>query len=141
MRRPLFITLVFLLLLRGLWGDAMATGMAAGHLQGKPVATEFVATHAHGESAGGHFDHEMAPGAEPLVHSAAALPDCAGHAAGPTGDAMNDACAACQACHTVALTPVTVHTPSLTIPPALVHSPAARFASALATLGQKPPIS
>jgi hypothetical protein len=50
-------------------------------------------------------------------------------------------CAACQACNTVALWPVTSSTASLAIPPALSHSPAAQFASAIVALGQKPPIS
>jgi hypothetical protein len=148
MRRPLFIAMIFLLLLRGLVGDAMATGMAAGHLQQLAHATEFVAVHAHESRADGHFDHDMAmePAAS-MTHSATP-PDCAGHAAGQTSDPMApdatghcDSCAACQACNTVALSPLTTRTTSLTIPPALPHSPAARFASAVAALGQKPPIS
>lgn len=144
MRRPLFIAMIFLLLLRGMVGDAMATGMAAGHLQRAAVATEFVAVHAHETRANGHFDHA----AESMTHSVATPPDCAGHAAGEASDPMTpettghcESCAACQACNTVALSPLTSNTTSLAIPPALPHSPAAQFASALAALGQKPPIS
>lgn len=52
-----------------------------------------------------------------------------------------DSCAACQACNTVALSSLTTNAASLWAPPALPHSPAAQFASAVAALGQKPPIS
>jgi hypothetical protein len=149
MRRPLFIAMIFLLLLRGWVGDAMATGMAAGHLQQTTLATEFVAAHAHASKADGHFDHDMAgPMAASMAHPAAAPPDCAGHTAGQASDPMTpettghcESCAACQACHTVALSPLAASSASLAVPPALPHSPAARFASAIAALGQKPPIS
>lgn len=149
MRRPLFIAMIFLLLLRGWVGDAMATGMAAGHLQQAAPATEFIATHIHESGAGAHFDHEMtSEPVAPMLHSAAVPPDCAGHASGQTSDPLApeaaghcESCSACQTCHTVALSPVTASTASLTISPVLPHSPAARFASVIATLGQKPPIS
>ncbi|MDI1237391.1 MAG: hypothetical protein PSV26_07905 [Polaromonas sp.] len=149
MRRPLFIAMIFLLLVRGWVGDAMATGMAAGHLQQVSHATEFVAAHAHTSRAGTHSDHEMSgPMADAVMASAAIPPDCAGHAWGPSSDAQTpesaghcESCAACQACHTVALSAVTASTPSLAVSPALPHSLAARFASAVAALGQKPPIS
>lgn len=146
MRRPLFIAMIFLLLLRGMVGDAMATGMATGHLQRLAIATEFVAVHVHEAGADGHFDHGTS--AESMVHLAATPPDCAGHAAGGASDPMSpeasghcESCAACQACNTVALSPVAAGTDSLAISPALPRSPAARFASAVAALGQKPPIS
>ncbi|MGC1172422.1 hypothetical protein [Polaromonas sp.] len=145
----MFIAMIFLLLLRGMVGDAMATGMAAGHLQRVAFATEFVAAHSHESRAGGHFDHEMTrEPAEPMVHSAAIPPDCAGHASSQVSDPVApetaghcESCAACQACNAVALSPLTTRTASLSIPPALPHSPAAQFASAVAALGQKPPIS
>lgn len=149
MRRPLFIAMIFLLLLRGWVGDAMATGMAAGHPQQAAPATEFIATHLHESGAGAHFDHEMtSEPAAPMAHSAALPPDCAGHASDQTSDPLApeavghcESCAACQTCHTVALAPVTASTASLTISPVRSHSPAARFASVIAALGQKPPIS
>lgn len=146
MRRPFFIAMIFLLLLRGMVGDAMATGMATGHLQRISAATEFAAVHTHEKGADGHFDHEIAE--KSMAHPMAMPPDCAGHAAGDASGPMTpeatghcESCAACQACNTVALSPLTGSTASLVIPPALPHSPAARFASALAALGQKPPIS
>jgi hypothetical protein len=149
MRRPLFIAMIFLLLLRGWVGDAMATGMATGHLKRVAPATEFVAAYAHETRADGHFDHEITQkSAEPLVHSAATPPDCAGHTTGQASDPVPqeatghcESCAACQACNTVALSPLASSTASLSIPPALPHSPATQFASAIAALGQKPPIS
>lgn len=149
MRRPLFIAMIFLLLLRGLAADAMATSMAAGPLHPAIPATEFVAAHALESRADGHFDHDMADEpAAPMVYSAAMPPDCAGHTSSQASDPLTpdaaghcDSCAACQACHTVALSPVTASAAFLTTPPALPRSPAARFASAVAALGQKPPIS
>ena len=149
MRRPLFIAMIFLLLLRGWVGDAMATSMAAGQLQGVSLATEIVAVNAHQSRADGHSDHKMAGLAANayMTHLAAIPPDCAGHGAGQTSDPMTpepavhcESCAACQACHTVALSPLAPNTASISISPALPHSPAAQFASAIATLGQKPPI-
>lgn len=150
MRRPLFIAMIFLLLLRGWVGDAMATGMAASQFQWNLNATEFVTAHAHPERAEGHFDHQMTgqAGDETTVHTVAVPPDCAGHAVGPASGSPThgasadcESCAACQTCHTVALSPLAPSTASLTIPPAPPHSLAAQFASAVAALGQKPPIS
>jgi len=149
MRRPFFIAMIFLLLLRGWVGDAMATGMAAGHLQRLDFATESIADDAQETRADRHFDHaRAAEQADSLVHTAAVPPDCAGHGAGLTSDpvapeaaAHCESCSACQACHTVALSPLVAHTDSFYKPPALTHAPAAQFASAVAALGQKPPIS
>ncbi|MBA3592213.1 MAG: hypothetical protein H0W47_00230 [Polaromonas sp.] len=146
MRRPFFIAMIFLLLLRGMVGDAMAAGMAFGHLQKGSVATETIATHGHGERADGLFDHENA--AQSVAYPVATPADCAGHAAGEVSGPVQqetaghcESCAACQACNTVALSSPTTSTASLAAPPALPRSPAADFASAIAALGQKPPIS
>jgi hypothetical protein len=149
MRRPLFIAMIFLLLLRGMVGDAMATGMAAGHLQRVGFATESTADFAHDTRANQHFNHaRAAEQADFLVHTAAIPADCAGHGAGLTSDpiapeaaAHCESCSACQACHTVALSPLVAQTDSFYKPPALAHAPADQFASAVAALGQKPPIS
>lgn len=145
MHRPLFILLITLLLLRGWVGDAMATGMAAGQLEHRPIATERMAGHADAAGVEDHAGHLMAPQeAMPAGHSMAGAPDCAGqapdqHAQGSGGHC--DSCAACQACHTVALSLLALPTTSLAVLPALPHSSAAQFASAVAALGQKPPIS
>ncbi len=74
----------------------------------------------------------------------AAMHDCEGHAKADEAtqtDSHCDVCPACQACHTVALSHLETHAASLAPPAALPHSPAAQFASAVAALGQKPPIS
>ncbi len=149
MRRPLFIAMIALLLLRGWVGDAMASSMALSHLQQNSPAIEFIASTAHPSMAGDHFDHEMgSEPAESMVHVAAAPADCAGLASGQATDPMTpdatghcESCAACQACHTVALSPLATRSVSLTMSPALPHSPTAPFASAVTALGQKPPIS
>ena len=150
MHRPLFIVMIFLLLLRGWAGDAMATSMAAGQLQEPSSATKIVATYAHGARADGQFDHplmELTSDVQ-MAHSTVTPADCAGHGAGQTSEPMSpeaavhcESCAACQACHTVALSPLAPSTVLVTISPALPHSPVAQFASALTALGQKPPIS
>ena len=49
--------------------------------------------------------------------------------------------AVCAACHAVGLSPLFVDTACIAIPLALPHAPSAQFASAMAALGQKPPIS
>ena len=142
MRRLLLILMIALLPLRGLAGDAMATGMAAGQmaqLQQTHVATESIAAHAHAASEKADFDHETAaPGAD------LAVADCSGHGAEGThnaGDAHCDTCSACQACHTVALANSAPALQSTFQAFALPHSAADQFASADAALRQKPPIS
>jgi hypothetical protein len=139
MRHLILALMIALLPLRGWVGDVMATDMAsakAAHLQG---ATKMVAAHAHGAGANGHFDHAST---EPAA--AQPVPDCAGHGAAessPMADAHCESCTVCQACHTVALSPLIPSMSSVMAPPTLPRSPAVHFASALAALGQKPPIS
>jgi hypothetical protein len=135
MRHLVLALMIALLPIRGWVGDVMATEMASPQAAQLHHATEMVAAHAHATGAEAHFDHES---------SVKSPPDCAGHGEGsgsPTADAHCESCAACQACHTVALSPVSTRTASLAVSPALPRSPAARFASAIAALGQKPPIS
>ena len=149
MRKPFFIAMIFLLLLRGWVGDAMATGMAAGHLQRVDFATESIADYARETRANRHFDHALAAGqADSLVHTAAVHSDCAGHGTSLTSDPKApeaaghcESCSACQSCHTVALSPLVAPAAAFYKPPALTQAPAAQFASAVAALGQKPPIS
>lgn len=50
-------------------------------------------------------------------------------------------CQSCQACHTVALSASLPAVPSVFVTPVTPHAVAVEFTSALATLGQKPPIS
>jgi uncharacterized protein YoaH (UPF0181 family) len=137
MRHWLLILMIALLPARGWIGDAMATGMAAGHAQ--QIAAKTIAINPHGQRAESHFEHDVS-----TSEVAQAVPDCAGHASSDTptaADAHCESCSACQACHTLALSPATVD--SLPVFQAFHPSPAAvpRFASAEAALGQKPPIS
>lgn len=139
MRHLLLALMIVLLPLRGWMGDAMATEMASGaavHLQ---TATKKVADHVHQAGAAPHFDHVSSQAEAPSAES-----DCSGHDAA-NGTSVADThcatCTVCQACHTVALSPAAAHGVAVLSPPALQHSPAAQFASAVAALGQKPPIS
>ena len=142
--RPVFFALMIaLLLLRGWAGDAMANSMALAPLQhpaseSRQLATETAAT------AAAHTEHEAAHEAE---HQTAhgATHDCAGHA--PTDDNSPAAsthcqtCDACQACHGVALIPPAASPGAAFSPYTQPPAPAARFASADAAPGKKPPIS
>ena len=129
MRHFFLILMIALLPLRGWVSDAMATGMAAaGAQQTQQVATKSMVASLH----------------EAAEKSAPAAADCADHALGGephAPDAHCDSCSACQACHTVALSPEAAAVAAvfdLRIPP---RAAIARFASAEAATGQKPPIS
>jgi hypothetical protein len=126
MRHLLFALLIALLPLRGWVGDAMATQMAAGQLEHQQMQTV--------DSA--HAGHH----AENAIH----LQDCAEQADDGSTHASGghcETCAACQACHTVALSLAG----SGLMPVLSTHDlprPAAElFASADAALRKKPPIS
>jgi hypothetical protein len=143
MRHLLLVLMIALLPVRGWIGDAMATGMAAGHLQHQQAATEFIAVHAHETGADEHFDHAM-PAPE-AMHAEAAAPDCADRAShgknDHAADAHCDSCAACQACHTVALSPAAAGLNPVFQALTLRRPAPDQFASADAALRQKPPIS
>ncbi|CAN5200788.1 hypothetical protein BH10PSE16_BH10PSE16_35660 [soil metagenome] len=141
--RPLFFVLMIaVLLLRGWMGDAMANDMALAPLQHphaasqpQQFATKTIAAHAHGTSAHAHFDTEFA---------AQAAHDCAGHAAedtAPAEAAHCPSCDVCQACHSAALIPASADASAAFDPRTPPHAKFARFASADAARGQKPPIS
>jgi hypothetical protein len=142
MRHLLLVLMIALLPVRGWIGDAMATGMAAGHLQHQQAATEFIAVHPHESVASDHFDHVMPA---PEAMHAQAAPDCAGHQVShgneQAADAHCDSCAACQACHTVALSPAAAGLNPVFQALTLPRPAPDQFASADAALGQKPPIS
>jgi hypothetical protein len=143
MRRFSFVLIIALLLLRGWMGEAMATGMALAPLQPLPSATQTVAAHAHAPGAQMHAGHEAAEPA--LFDEAQALHDCTGGPASEdpshAGPAHCDVCAACQACHTVALAPFAASDHPVFSARTLPRAKAAFFASADTTRGQKPPIS
>ena len=140
MRHIIVALMIALLPLRAWVGDAMATEMASGAPAHTQIATEKVASSAHSARALVAFDHKSS-----VQTPAEAAADCAGHGThAPATDvaaAHCESCSACQACHIVALSPLVTHTDSFYKPPTLTHAPAAQFASAVAALGQKPPIS
>ena len=132
--------LVMLLVLRGLLGDAMAMDMVPVTL---PSALFYQHTPMAGERGTANHDqnHSRATGHSPATASTVACPteqaangsDCC-HASGPT-------CSACGICHSAlfSLDPVAqALLPQLRAPHPLGST---RFASALAALAVKPPIS
>ena len=139
MRALLFVLMITLLLVRGWTGDAMANDMALASLQHphqpQQSTTKTIAAHTHGTSAEAHFDHEPAT---PAMHG------CAGHVAdgaAPAADGHCPSCDVCQACHSVALTPAAVGAAPVFGSRTQPRAKAARFASAEAAPGHKPPIS
>lgn len=142
--RPLFFVLMIaLLLLRGWVGDAMANGMALAPLQPSHPASELrqLAT----KTAATAAIHTTDEAAHPTAHPAApeAAPDCAGHATANDDAASThcQTCDACQACHSMALTPPAASPSTAFGPRTQPPAQAARFASADPASGQKPPIS
>lgn len=144
--RPLFFALMIaLLLVRGWVGDAMANSMALAPLQPSQLASELRQLAA--KTAATAAVHTADEAAHPTAHAAAnkAATDCAGHPASdddsPAASTHCQTCDACQACHSVALTPPAAHPGAAFNPRAQPSAPAARFASADPASGQKPPIS
>jgi hypothetical protein len=150
MRHLLLALLIALLPLRGWVGDAMATQMAAGHIQHSQTqqysqqhgqqhdAAKTIADDQDNMLAAAHFDHEEATQA-----LQAAEPDCAGHNTGESihaADGHCESCAACQACNAVALSLTGPDLSPVFISLALSLPAADPFASADAALRQKPPI-
>ncbi len=145
--RPLFFALMIaLLLLRGWTGDAMANGMALAPLQhaqppvmamqmSVPMTPDVAPMSAAPQAA-----HKAAPDAEQAMTH-----DCAGHTApdddAPAASTHCQTCDACQACHSVALIPPATRPSAAFKPRVQPPATAARFASADAAPGQKPPIS
>jgi hypothetical protein len=136
---PLFFTLMIaLLLLRGWVGDAMANSMALAPLQ-----------HAQPSVMAMQMSVPMTHNAAPMsaVPQAAhkATHDCAGHTAtnddSPAASTHCQTCDACQACHSVALTPPAASPSAAFDTRTQPLAQAAHFASADAAPGQKPPIS
>lgn len=157
-RHLLLALMVILLPLRGWAGDAMATDMAITVVASMANTTKSIAAGVYRTGAGSHSAHQTATPNTPSVPMAAVQvhPDCsehalAGQAPSAEGHAMHDwqspqeehcnPCQSCQACHTVALSASLPAVPSVFVTPVTPHAVAVEFTSALATLGQKPPIS
>lgn len=141
MRHLFLILLIALLPLRGWVSDAMATTMVIQQVQKQhSIATKTIANNADKIDSKAHFNTEIAVKQAPQTSA-----DCASHVVGTeqlhAADTHCESCSACQACHTVALSPAAVNATAVlnlgTVPPVFI----AQFASAEAALGQKPPIS
>ena len=162
MRHLILVLMILLLPLRGWAGDAMATDMAVGAMNGlqvaqkprTPVATEIIAMNVQGKGATAHFHAENADhhasGDLQIVAKVASSHDCAdmqtalfdSHHAVEGGSTTDcGVCPSCQACHTVALSLKSEKTASVFNPQAQPHIAGHKFASADAALSQKPPIS
>ena len=137
MRYFVLAFMIFLLPLRGWAGDVMATQMA-----GSALAIEKGASRVHETGAKASFHHQ-----KQAVNISPAVPDCheQGVSHSDTADTQtNDhcsTCAACQSCHTVALSPTSPRLATSFNRPQVRQVIAARFTSADAALGQKPPIT
>ena len=154
MRYLVVALMIALLPLRGWTGEVMATEMASSRISNQHEqldgAIELVAGHAHKQGISATFVSEKTafelqknPFEERNTQTAA-MHDCESHGkadeAAPA-DGHCDSCAACQACHTVALSTAAVSL-NLTFSSRTRPRPAAaQFASAITALGQKPPIS
>ena len=140
MRHLFLIIMIALLPLRGWVSDAMATGMAATEVQSKQqIAIKIEANNADDAAAKANFDLETMTTETGLIAA-----DCSDHAFGThlhTADAHCDSCSACQACHTVALSPAAAEASAVFNLGTLPRAAAAQFASAEAVLGEKTPIS
>ena len=137
MRYFVLALMIFLLPLRGWAGDVMATQMASSAL-----AIEKVAARAHETGAKASFHHQ-----KQAVNISPAVPDCHEQVVShsdttdtPTNDHCST-CSACQSCHTVALSPTSSGLATSFNRPQVRQVIAARFTSADAALGQKPPIT
>ena len=142
MRHLILALMITLLPVRGWVGEVMATEMAAPRAAQLQIATEMIAYHAHAQRANTpiyHREQHEQQAAVPLQ----ALADFTGHGAGDntSTNGHGDSCSACQACHTLALSPVATDAAPVWKPFAPPRSLVAHFASANTALGQKPPIS
>lgn len=134
MRALLLALMIALLPLRGWVGDAMAMNMMSEALHTPANAIKSVATNTHPAAHGDHFEARHA--------------DCAEHPApAPTSDAAGShdgncaSHAACQLCHSVALTPLLPTLAPAAVPAAAPPRALAGFASAELPPGFKPPIA
>lgn len=139
MRHLFLIFMIALLPLRGWVSDAMATGMVASQVQQQQTAAKKVAPHAHEAEVKAHQHTETV-----MAEVAQTAADCSGHASGAEAHAADthcESCSVCQACHTVALSPVAAAVTAVFDPRTLPRAAVAQFASAEPALGEKPPIS
>jgi hypothetical protein len=108
MRKWFVVTMLFLLPLRGLVGDAMAYSMLPGALNSansaQPITTNLVATPAIFHWAKAVFDHQNMAASD--SNAAAAHPCHMATAQADSTDKAQNQCTACQVCHLSAATPL-----------------------------------
>ena len=137
MRYLVLVLMIALLPLRGWAGEVMATQMAAS-----AVAIEAGASDAHEIGGKASFIHQ-----KQMFESSNVTSDCHEQLSShqDTSNATNSehcaTCPACQVCHTVALSPPSLDVTISFASPQLGQSSASIFTSAVAALGQKPPIA
>jgi len=141
MRHWFIILLIALLPLRGWASDAMATQMGMAQVQAQQQgAAKATAEPAYAVGEPAHIDSDTG-----VAKAALAAADCSNHASGDDSQAADthcESCSACQACHTVALSPIPNFTASAALNlSALPRAAIAQFTSAQAARDQKPPIS
>lgn len=140
MRFLLLALMIALLPLRGWVGDAMAMKMIESAQRPAEDATNLIANHSSKTWANTGFEAQS----EVMHH--AECPDHAALSAAPADSPHPDdsadcaTCTACQICHTLALTPMTLHIASAALPAGLPQASAHLFASAERAPGFKPPI-
>ncbi|MEO8121069.1 MAG: hypothetical protein ABI606_17325 [Rhodoferax sp.] len=140
MRLLLLALMIALLPMRGWAGDVMTMEMASG----QPIAMQNIASTAYSTGARGIFS----------INSGNSPADCPEHAGAamamnadtptPHDPAAQDncgSCSICQICHTVALTSDVVPDVNVIPLPLLQPEDGLQFASAVAALRLKPPIS
>jgi hypothetical protein len=157
MRFLVVALMIALLPLRGWAGEVMATEMASNQISQQHEqlddAIESVAAHARKQGVSATFEGQKTAfeGQKPTFEAkdtqTAAMHDCEGHAkadAAAPANAQGDPCASCnicQACHTLAITPMAAVLNPVFTSRSLPLSADTAFASAPSALGQKPPIS
>ena len=143
MRIVILALMIALLPLRGWAGEVMATEIASAEVirthQEAQSTINLVAASADIYSVKATLGHQQAKSAETLP-----MHDCEGHAKADetvSADTHCDSCPACQACHALGLSTAAVSLNSTFFSSPLPRRAADHFASAIAALGQKPPIS
>lgn len=158
MRHLMLALMILLLPLRGWAGDAMATSMAAGQLTVLQAAQQKVATTAtksivsnthetwaddHNYSKNSHshaLNHAESQVGAQTAHDCAVPSMDMSHSLENSGMDCGT-CASCQACHTVALSPVADKSISIFYSGTKPEAGTLPLASADSALSEKPPIS
>jgi len=142
MRRAMFVCLIFVVLLRGMLGTAMAMGNATSALGATP---HHCITAAPTSAIPTHDDHDHSAHSDSSHAQHIASADC--HSAEANQPPCNSgmhvhgaSCAACDICHSAMLAPATVSGAMQLAPTQAPPGHSAIFASVLPAQLSKPPI-